>query len=398
MLNSRFPPRSARLVRARSATALVFLAFGVVVGTWTSRIPSIKAGLGLTNSQLSVALVAFAAGSVTGMVVVGRVVDRLGSGPVMTVLVAAQGVLLIPPALAPALWALSTALFVFGAVQGTLNVAMNANAVEVQRAWGSPVMSSFHAVFSLGGFIGAAIGGVLAGAGVGAVATFAIVCCGSLSVWVVAALWRLRDSRALGAGSNAAGATKAAGPPRPGTVLALGVLAMFAMVAEGAAGDWSAVYLHTTLGTGTAFAALAFVGFSIAMMLARLVGDRIVTRTGPVRLVRGSALFAAVVFGVCGLLVGTPVSAVIGFAGLGAGLAGLTPQIYSVAGQLTGSGTGRRLSVILGMGYTGFLLGPALIGFASTLIGLRAALAIPAVLILLVATAASALRTPAVLS
>lgn len=376
------------------ATALVFLAFGTVVGTWTSRIPSVKAGLDLTDSQLSVALVAFAVGSITGMLVLGRFVDRLGSGPVMTVLVAAQGVFLILPALAPAPWTLSAALFVLGTVQGTLNVAMNANAVEVQRAWGSPIMSSFHAVFSLGGFLGAAIGGVLAGAGLGALATFAIVCCGSLSACVVAALWRVRGTRAADVPGGAARATNPAAPSKQNVVVVLGLLAMFAMVAEGAAGDWSAVYLHTTLGTSTAFAAAAFVGFSIAMMLARLVGDRIVTRIGPVRVVRGSALFAAAVFGVCGLLVGTPVAAVIGFAGLGAGLAGLTPQIYSVAGQLTGSGAGQRLSVIVGMGYTGFLLGPALIGFTSSLIGLRGALAIPAVLVLIVAIAAGALRTP----
>lgn len=394
MLNSWRSERSPGLSRARLATALVFLAFGTVVGTWTSRIPSIKVGLDLTDSQLSVALVAFAIGSITGMVALGRVVDRLGSGPVMTVLVAAQGVLLLLPAFARAPWTLRAALFVLGIVQGTLNVAMNANAVEVQRAWGRPIMSSFHAVFSLGGFLGAAIGGVLAGIGLSASATFGIVCCGSLSVCVVTALWRLRDTRAADGRGSAAQATNAEAPPGLGFVLLLGVLAMFAMVAEGAAGDWSAVYLHTTLGTGPGFAAVAFVGFSIAMMLARLVGDRLVTRIGPVHLVRRSALFAAVVFGVCGLIVGTPASAVIGFAGLGAGLAGLTPQIYSVAGQLTSSGAGRRLSVIVGMGYTGFLVGPALIGFTSSLIGLRGALAIPAVLVLFVAAGASALRTP----
>ncbi len=169
---------------------------------------------------------------------------------------------------------------------------------------------------------------------------------------------------------------------------------MFAMIAEGAASDWSAVYLYTTLSASTAFAAVAFVAFSIAMMLARLVGDRIVVRIGSVQLVRNSALFAAIVFGVCGFLIGTPTSAVIGFAGLGVGLAGLTPQIYSVAGQLTASGAGRRLSVIVGMGYTGFLVGPALIGFTSAVIGLRGALAIPILLVLLIALAAGALRTP----
>jgi len=387
----------ARLVRARVATGLVFLSFGTVVGAWTSRVPAIKAGLGLTDSQLSAALVAFAVGSVGGMVVLARVVDRLGSGLVMAVLGAVQGVLLVPPALARAPWALCAALFVLGSVQGTLNVAMNANAVEVQRAWGNPVMSSFHAVFSLGGFLGAAVGGVLAGAGLSARATFTVVCGGSLSVCVVAARWRLRDARAAGDRGGGVQATESGVPVRWGLVVLLGLLAMSAMsamVAEGAAGDWSAVYLRTTVGTGTGFAAAGFVGFSVAMMLARLVGDRVVTRIGPVRLVRVSAVFATVVFVIGGLVIATPVSAVLGFAGLGAGLAGLTPQVYSAAGRLTTGGAGRRLSVIVGMGYTGFLFGPALIGFTSRLVGLRAALAIPAVLVLTVAAAAGVLRTP----
>lgn len=395
MSNPRVKPRSASLTRARLATGLVFLAFGTVVGTWTSRIPSIKAVLGLGNAQLSIALIAFAAGSITGMVVLGRAIDRLGSGPVMTVLVAAQGALLVLPALAPAPWALSVALVALGSVQGTLNVAMNANAIEVQRAWGAPIMSSFHAVFSLGGFLGAAVGGALARFGVNALTTFAIVCSGSLLISLLVTRWRLRDTRDTKVEVDGSAAQNTIGVPvKQRLVLLLGLLAMFAMIAEGAAGDWSAVYLHTTLGTSTAFAAVAFVAFSIAMMLARLVGDRIVIRIGPVQLVRHSALFAAVIFGVFGLLIGTPTSAVIGFAGLGAGLAGLTPQIYSVAGQLTANGTGRRLSVIVGMGYTGFLIGPALIGFTSSLTGLRGALAIPTLLLLLVALAAGAMRTP----
>lgn len=387
-------PHSMCLVRARVATALVFLMFGTIVGAWTSRIPSIKADLQLSDSQLSVALVTFALGSITGMVVLGRFIDRIGSGMVMTVLVAAQGLFLIFPALAPAPWSLSVALFILGSAQGTLNVAMNANAVEVEQVWGSPVMSSFHAVFSLGGFLGAAIGGLSAAIGLSVLATFAIVCCGSLAVCAIAALWRLRRAGSADSPASAAEIREPTPPPKESLVILLGLLAMFAMVAEGAAGDWSAVYLRTNLGTTTAFAAAAFVAFSIAMMLARLLEDRIVARIGPAHLVRWSALLAAIAFGICGLVIATPVSAIIGFAALGAGLAGITPQIYSFAGQLNSNGAGRRLSMIVGMGYTGFLLGPAVIGFTSSVTGLRAALAIPAVLVLFVAIAAGALRTP----
>src|SRR3981081_4203273 len=125
--------------RGRVATSLLFLLFGTALGTWTSRIPAVKAGLGLSDGSLSIARPAFAGGG--------------------------EGVLLVPPAYAPNLATLAVALFVFGAVHGTLNIAMNANAIEVQRAWGRPIMSSFHAVYSIGAFLGSAVGGLFARGG-----------------------------------------------------------------------------------------------------------------------------------------------------------------------------------------------------------------------------------------
>src|SRR5258708_21710397 len=142
------------LRRGRVAVSLLFLLYGVVLGSWTSRIPAVKQGLGLSDGRLSLALLAFAAGSIAGMQAVGRLVDRYGSRLVMLPAALVDGAILLAPAFAPNLPLLVLALFGFGAVHGTLNVAMNANAVEVQRAWQRPIISSFHAVYSIGGFIG----------------------------------------------------------------------------------------------------------------------------------------------------------------------------------------------------------------------------------------------------
>ena len=148
--------------RARVAVYLLFFLAGAAVGTWTARIPAIKQDLGLSDGRLSLALLAIAAGAVAGMQAVGRLVDRYGSSRVMIPAALLQGVVLVLPAYAVNLGTLAAALFGFGVVHGVLDVSMNANAVEVERAWGRPIMSSFHAVFSVGGFAGAAAGGLFA--------------------------------------------------------------------------------------------------------------------------------------------------------------------------------------------------------------------------------------------
>ncbi|WP_327003910.1 MFS transporter [Dactylosporangium sp. NBC_01737] len=378
------PPRNV-LVRARVATALLFLLFGITLGVWTARIPAIKRELSLDDGALGIALLAFAAGAITGMQATGRLVDRLGSRRVMLPAAFAEGLVLIPPAFAPTLAALAAALFVFGAVHGTLNIAMNANAIDVQRAWQRPIMSSFHAVYSIGGFIGASAGGLFAHAGTGPRTTFTAVG-GAMVVFAAwSAWWALPPT----APSAPAAAALPSGPVRG--VLFLGVLVCCALVGEGAAADWSAVYLRDDLHSSAGFAAAAFAAFSVAMTVTRLAGDRLTARFGPVLLVRASGLLAAGGLGAA-LLIGEPPAGVAGFACLGAGMALIAPQVYSAAGDRNPEAAGRALARVVGLGYLGFLLGPVLIGAASRVTGLPGALAIPVVLALFVAATATALR------
>ncbi|MET7424587.1 MFS transporter [Dactylosporangium sp. NPDC005555] len=441
----------AVLVRARVATAVLFLLFGITLGVWTVRIPAVKRDLALGDGALSVALLAFAAGAITGMQATGRLVDRFGSRRVMLPVAFAEGLVLVLPAYAPGLPALAVALFVFGAVHGTLNIAMNANAIDVQRAWQRhirprPIMSSFHAVYSIGGFIGASTGGLFAHAGIGPRTTFTAVAATMVALAGWSALWAMpsdpfagqaparddqadapapRDEQLAGqAARDEPGAGRLAldepgagrvvrdepgagqvvrdepgagqvvrdepGPPVRG-VLFLGVLVCCALVGEGAAADWSAVYLRDDLHSSAGFAAAAFAAFSVAMTVTRLVGDRLTARFGPVLLVRASGLLAAAGLGGA-LLIGEPPAAVAGFACLGAGMALIAPQVYSAAGDRNPDAAGRALARVVGLGYLGFLLGPVLIGAASTVAGLPGALAIPVVLSLFVAASATALR------
>jgi MFS family permease len=356
-----------RLRRGRVATSLAFLLFGTALGVWTARIPAVKEKLGLSDGRLSVALLSFAAGCIVGMAVLGRLTDRFGSHRVLVVAALLEGLLLIPPGYSGGLLALSVALFCFGAGHGTLNIAMNANAVEVQRAWGSPIMSSFHAVYSIGGFLGAIVGSLFARHGAGAGPTFLATGAGVLVLAGWATGWVVPGAPAeqLAAGPDA---------ERPGRrsrlLLFLGVLVLCTLVG---------------------FAAYGFAAFSIMMTVGRLFGDRLVRALGPVRLVRLGGAVAAAGLGVA-LLVHQPLAGVVGFGLLGVGLSGIAPQVFSAAGDHDPRRSGRALSTVVSIGYLGFLLGPVLIGAAATVVGLPSALWIPVVLAVFVALSAGALR------
>ena len=397
--------RPRRLRRRRASCSLLFLTYGTILGAWTSRIPAVRHGLRLSDTSLSVALLAFAAGAVVGMQSAGRLVDHRGSRRVMIPAAGADALLLIPPAFAPDLAVLVLCLFCFGAIHGTLNVAMNAYAVEVQRDAGKPIMSSFHAVYSIGGFVGAGSGGLFARGGLGAGATFTTVCVAALVVVARAARlapvaeWRA-DLDADAAVEPAIGPGEEtpfeAGRPLdrrsriPGTLF-LGALAFCCLVGEGAAADWSAVYLRDDLGTTAGFAALAYAAFSIAMTAGRLVGDRLTAALGAVRLVRACGLVACLGLG-AGLLADDPVAGVIGFGCLGAGLSCIAPQVFSTAGLRNPHRAGQAIARVASLGFLGFVVGPVLIGAISGFVGLPWALAVPVVLVLFVAAAAAALR------
>ncbi|GAA2527435.1 MFS transporter [Winogradskya humida] len=377
------------MLRARIATSLAFLLFGTSLGVWTARIPAVKEKLGLSDGRLSFALLAFAAGCILGMALLGRLTDRFGSSRVLIVTALLEGLLLIPPGYSTSLVTLSIAVFCFGAVHGTLNIAMNANAVEVQRAWGSPIMSSFHAIYSIGGFLGAIAGSLFAHHGVGVGPTLLTVGAAVLVLAAWAALWVMPVPGAP-AEKTEPGDTRTAGSS---LLVFFGILVLCTLVGEGAAADWSAVYLRDNLDSEPGFAAYGYAAFSIMMTIGRIFGDRSVRTLGPVGLVRLGGLIAAAGLGAA-LIINHPIAGVIGFGLLGIGLSGIAPQVFSAAGNHDPKRSGRALSMVVSIGYLGFLLGPILIGAAASVVGLPTALWIPVLLAVFVALSGNAMRAP----
>jgi len=351
---------------ARTATSAIFFLSGVNVATWVSRIPAIKDRLQITEAELGLALLCSAIGSMAAMPAWGLLSARLGSRPASCW--SAVGAFVAVPLLACAdsRLALMLALAVFGAAAGGLNVTMNAQAVAVETAYARPILSSFHAMFSLGGLTGAALGGWLAGRGwpvhehffgVGAF----LVCLGGLACrWLLPPSYdRPQQGRAYSL-------------PR-GPVLALGALAGCVMAGEGAMADWVALYLRDTVHTSDGVAALGYAVFSGGMVLGRLLGDRATGRYGARQLARNCCAVAA--FGtLLALTFPSMGPALAGFAFTGLGYSVIVPLVYATAGRLPGVNAGVAIATVSVTGFVGFLTGPVVIGFLARAWSLQAAL------------------------
>jgi MFS family permease len=366
---------------------------GLASGDWLARIPAIKHGLGLSDGTLGAALLAAAAGQVVAAVLAGRIVRRAGSR--VPIVACGFCVALVPISfgLAPNEATFMACLFMFGLTGGLLDVSMNAQAVYVERDFGRPLMTSFHACYSFGALAGGLIGGAFAWAQIGPPVNFATVGAPLCCVALICGRWLLPDEKEADE-AQAAQAGRASGAARrslravlTSPLAVLGVLSLFALLGEGAADGWSAVYLRDNLGTSAWFAAFGFASFSVTMAVGRLAGDRLALRFGPAVLVTGGGLLAAL--GMAGALLSpVPAGTVAGFAVYGAGLSCIFPQLLSVAGGVQPGRTASGIATVAGMGYVGMLSGPVLIGGLASAAGLTVALGLPAVLALGIAVGA----------
>lgn len=275
---------------------------------------------------------------------------------------------LVLPALAPNAWVLGLALACYGAGAGAMDVAMNVQAVEVETAYGKPVMASFHALFSIGGMLGAAAGGAIAAAGVRPLAHFLIaaVILGGLSLFAYPGM--LPAVRHQDRGPSPSFRLSA-------RVLTLAALGFCILLNEGAMADWSAVYLRSSLRTTEGVAAYGYAVFSAAMAIGRMLGDRLTVALGRVQVVRYGAVLAACGLGAA-LIAATVPATLIGFAAVGLGFASIIPLVFGAAGRVEGQSAGSGVATVTTIGYLGFLAGPPFIGFLADLVTLRAALGV----------------------
>ncbi|MFV0425545.1 MAG: MFS transporter [Beutenbergiaceae bacterium] len=362
--------------RARVAIVLAFVGVGLLLAVWLVHIPVVQGRAELSHDALGFALLALGAGSFVAMQLAGVTVSRLGAKPVVVAGLTLMATTLILPALAWDVWSLSVALFCFGAGNGLCEVSMNAEAVEIEADIGRPIMSSFHAMFSVGTAVGAGLGALLQATPMGIGASFGLVCALGVALAVaVALLLPARDRARFGAREEATTSTSAA-PNLRLRIVIMAVLAFLLFLAEGVANDWSALHAGEQFNVSTSAAAFAYGTFAVSMTVGRLVIDRIVLVAGPVRVVRyGSALAA---LGLVVVMLSSQFAlALAGWAIFALGLAGVVPQIFSSAGNLPVARRPVILSRVVGAGYIGLLAGPAIVGFFAEAWTLNTALILP---------------------
>lgn len=366
----------------------LFLVAGVLFATWGVHVPTVKLHYGLGEQALALAMLAGGVGAIGGLTQAGRLIGRhgprvvaLAAGAVCAVSI---GLLLAFDDVA-SLWAL---MFVFGVSNSLLDVSINVAATDLEARAGRPLMSGFHGMFSLGGMVGAAVGGALLAGGVAPTSHLMAATLAGL-VLVGFGCWTMPRLAKAGEGGGSAFIL-----PR-GTLLLIGVLAALGLIAEGAMYDWSVLYVKQELQSDAPTAALAYASFSGAMAAARFGGDWVRSRLSSALLVRASGLLAAAGMSLA-LLTRSPEVALFGFALVGLGFANIVPVLFSAAATVPGIKPADGIAAVASLGYFGMMVGPPLIGFVAEHRSLTSGLAtVVLAAVLLAAAARTALRPAA---
>jgi fucose permease len=346
----------AQIRTAITATRSLFAALGIVGGTWGVHISTLKNHYGLSESALSMVLVATAIGAVASLTVAGRTIGRLGPRNTAAWCSVALAATLVLALHWPNLACVLAAMVVFGAAQSVYDVAINTEGSALEVASGRPIMGSLHGSFSVGAMVGAGLASwllhsdvspawQLTGAGV------------VVAVWIgLASRWMLPTER-----THAGGAPKVHFAWPRGALLIMGLLIFLGMSSEGVMYDWSVLYLRQEVNMSHALAAAGYAAFAGSMAVMRFAADVLRARYSDRRLLRASGGLAAVAMAVV-LLSGNPWVSLVGYAFIGAGLAMVVPILYSAAGRVPGTTPAAAIAAVSSIGYSGFLIGPPIIG------------------------------------
>jgi len=363
-----------QLRRARVATSAVFFGNGAVLAIWATNIPGMKQALQLNDAELGMALGAFAAGTMLMMCLAGALVTRIGSRRALLLGGMLVAALLPLCGLATSVWSLAAAIFALGLGNSILDVAMNTHGALVEAHQDRALMSSFHALFSIGGLTGASAVATLLSSQLGLLQCLALSAAFIALLILAAAAW-LGDLQPLVPQGLPARPTKGFAWPNR-TLLCIAGLTFLALFIERTVIDWSSLYLTDVAHTSANIAAFAFAAFSFAMALGRLGGDALIRRFGPDRVLTLSGAVGAL--GVAlSILLPVPATSILGFVLVGLGLSNMTPLLYSQASRAFPGAPGLGLAMNGTLGYTGFLLAPPVIGLLSGTFGLQLSMLLP---------------------
>jgi MFS family permease len=346
----------------RLAVAAFFFIVGLSFASWASRIPDIKSKMQLNDAALGGILFALPIGSMVCLPFAGWVVAKYGSRKIVTIAAACYPLVLVMIGLCNSVWQLVPVVFAFGFLGNLCNISINTQAVGVEALYKRSIMASFHGVWSLAGFFGAAIGTFMISQNIAPHWHFAIICA-ALIILVISS-----QSFALPKDAVHPDQKLFAKPDR--MLWMLGLIAFSCMVCEGTMFDWSGVYFQKVVAVPKQLTALGYTAFMATMATGRFLGDRLVTRFGKQKVLQGSGmvittgLLTAVIFPQI-------VTATLGFLLVGFGVSSVVPLVYSAAGKSKKLSPSVALTAITSIGFIGFLLGPPMIGFIAQAFSLR---------------------------
>lgn len=368
------------LSRARLGTVLTFALAGMLCGIWVSRTPALAERFGLSDGSVGIAILVWGIGAIIAMQGLRGVMARAGSGAVLRVAAPLTAVSMMLVALAPDWPLLLVAVAAFGMTFGLTDIGMNAQGSAVERSYRRPVMNAMHAGWCAGAISGGLLGALSAWAGL----SFGQTLFGGGLVALPATLAIGRTYVAEGPADPATGSR----PTRlPLAVYLIGGLAFAAFMMEGSIADWSGLYLSRELSAGEVIGALGYPLFEAAMLVGRLVGDRLRTRLGTRRLMTYAGLGTAVAVSIV-VLAPAPEVALFGFVLTGLAICTVIPTTISVAGTIAPGRSAGAVAQVGAMGYGGLVLGPVVIGFLADVSSLRVGLGVAAILGLLIAAGA----------
>lgn len=340
---------------------------GLCFATWASRIPDIKNTLGLSDAKLGTLLFALPLGQLFIMPFSGRLVTRFGSRHVLIAALTLYALALTNMGLATRDWQLGLALLLFGACSNVSNIAVNTQGVYAEEIYGRAIMATFHGMWSLAGFTGALGGLLMRYWGIGPYMHFWVI---ALLVLLLILINSRELIRTLPHQETSARTFRSFFRLPDKALISLGMIGFCSMAAEGAMFDWSGVYFQDVVMAPESLVILGYTSFMIMMASGRFIGDRLIEKIGRKRLIQtGGLLISAGLF----LAVALPylLSACIAFMLTGLGVSSIVPIVYSLAGKNKSIAPGEALTMVSGISFLGFLLGPPFIGYIAEISSLR---------------------------
>lgn len=359
------------LQRARVSVYVYFLLCGSAVTVWATHIPEVEKLFGISHAQIGILILLVGAGALASMQFVGSMVDKHGSAKTLTITSIALGLALCLPGFSPNYLTLAITLFVLGGTIGAIDIAMNAQALLVERAYGRPIFSSFHAMWSIGGVLGTAV------AGTALAMKFAMAL--TMSTWgIVTLAIGLIFSKSLLPQENiqhtVAGKKIKQRSRELYFVIFIGCVSAAGAIIEGVGIDWSSLYTVDKFDVDVATAGISIGAFAASMAIIRFVADKVVAKYGRIFVIRNGALLSALGIGIA-LISPTIELGWVGWSIAGIGVSAVVPQCMAFGSDIgTTEHQGRNLAKVVGLTYAGVLGGPAIIGFIGSAVGLQSAL------------------------